>query len=98
MGLTVICREDALRDSLTTYFTGLPCKRGHVTLRQTSNKECRECSRLRSKRRYENNKEKAKEENRRWHKINAEKRKIRQRKWKLNNKNKIKQSNLRYLQ
>lgn len=31
-----------------TYFTGKPCKRGHITTRYASNKRCTACSKIRS--------------------------------------------------
>src|SRR6266566_2309359 len=39
----VISRADAKRRGLTRYFTGRPCKRGHVCERRVYNWECLEC-------------------------------------------------------
>lgn len=39
-------RSQALSEKLPRYFTGKPCKHGHVSERQTSNGCCLECHRL----------------------------------------------------
>jgi 5-methylcytosine-specific restriction endonuclease McrA len=39
-----ISRSDAIARGLKWYFTGNPCKSGHVDIRQVSNKTCRSCS------------------------------------------------------
>jgi hypothetical protein len=39
-----VSREEAKHTGARFYFTGLPCKRGHVSVRQTSNATCYECS------------------------------------------------------
>jgi hypothetical protein len=41
-------REQAKQDGLQHYFTGLPCKHGHVDKRQTSDGTCMACSREKS--------------------------------------------------
>jgi len=40
---TVICRADAKAAGLKRYFTGEPCKRGHVAERGVNHKHCVEC-------------------------------------------------------
>lgn len=42
----VISRADAQNQGLVRYFTGSPCKHGHVDERFVSNKRCATCSRL----------------------------------------------------
>ena len=44
----VISRKDALARGLTRYFTGEPCKHGHVTYGWVSTRGCVECQRLRA--------------------------------------------------
>lgn len=44
----IIERQAALASGAISYFTGKPCKNGHVAPRQTSNGECHECARLRA--------------------------------------------------
>jgi len=43
--MNIITRAEALEQGLKTYFTGKPCKRGHVDERQVSNWTCMECCR-----------------------------------------------------
>jgi hypothetical protein len=38
-------RQEAIRSGAKTYFHGIPCKRGHVAPRHTSNGMCMDCSR-----------------------------------------------------
>lgn len=42
--MLVKSRSDALRDGDTHYFTGVPCKRGHVGLRYTRTCNCVDCN------------------------------------------------------
>ena len=43
-----ISREQAQEQGLKHYFTGKPCKHGHVDIRQVSSESCMECLRQRS--------------------------------------------------
>ena len=54
---TILSREQAKELGLKTYFTGKPCKHGHVSNRTVSEGKCQECERLRSSNRYKNNAE-----------------------------------------
>lgn len=47
--MEIISRQEAKQLSLTTYFTGNPCKHGHLAKRRTSSGECKECCRIRAK-------------------------------------------------
>lgn len=42
----IITRKEAKDLNLKTYFTGIPCKRGHISQRAVGSGKCRECSRL----------------------------------------------------
>lgn len=42
----IITRSEAIEQGLKHYFTGNPCKRGHLVLRKASDKSCMECNRL----------------------------------------------------
>jgi hypothetical protein len=42
----IISRKDALARGLTRYFTGNPCKHGHLSERRTDTGNCIECHRL----------------------------------------------------
>ena len=41
--MVIISRKDAIKKGLSTYFTGKPCNRNHISERNTSNRNCREC-------------------------------------------------------
>jgi hypothetical protein len=43
--LDIISRSEAKAKGLTTYYTGIPCKHGHITIRFVTN-GCAECKRL----------------------------------------------------
>jgi hypothetical protein len=49
--MKIISRQDALKQGLTYYFTGKPCKRGHIAPKRTLNYTCLECERQSDKRR-----------------------------------------------
>lgn len=36
-------RQKAVENNEITYFTGKPCKRGHLSVRFTNNSQCKEC-------------------------------------------------------
>ena len=41
--MEVTTRREAIERGLTRYFTGEPCKRGHVAERSVTSAQCREC-------------------------------------------------------
>lgn len=43
----IVTRKEAIATKSTRYFTGKPCKHGHVAERFTSNRECKECHDIR---------------------------------------------------
>lgn len=45
-----ITRKEAKEKNLTTYFTGVPCKHGHVSVRKVANGVCTKCASLVTKR------------------------------------------------
>jgi 5-methylcytosine-specific restriction endonuclease McrA len=53
--MDIISRKDAKAQGLKHYFTGKPCKHGHVELRQTSSESCMECLRANAKKHAANN-------------------------------------------
>lgn len=43
-------RREAMKEGAVTYFTGLPCRFGHVAKRYTQSGKCTECNRVAYKR------------------------------------------------
>lgn len=41
--MEIISREEAIRKGLTAYFTGKPCKHGHISERLVADWKCKEC-------------------------------------------------------
>ena len=69
----IISREEARERGLKRFFTGEPCKYGHVAERYVSTGACVECARLNAKRWQDENREKYKDYQREWRKANPEK-------------------------
>jgi len=42
--MKIITRETALKQGLAWYFTGKPCKHGHLTKRHVNGRGCTECN------------------------------------------------------
>lgn len=42
--MTTVSRADALRSGASVYFTGMPCKRGHISQRRVAGRACIQCS------------------------------------------------------
>lgn len=58
--MKIIYRNAAMNAGLEWYFTGRPCKHGHVAERKTKNGSCRECMQSISQNWYSKNKDKMK--------------------------------------
>lgn len=41
--MKLISRQEAIKQKLTKYYTGKPCKHGHVAEKRTSNRTCVDC-------------------------------------------------------
>lgn len=75
----VVNKSDAIRQGLKFFFTGVPCRNGHVDQRRVDNHTCETCSAVRNKRdawkkvRYAlENPDKVKDSKRRWEERNRE--------------------------
>ena len=44
--MKIVSRQQAIEQKLTRYFTGKPCKHGHIAEKLLSNRTCVECKRL----------------------------------------------------
>ncbi len=59
--MEIISREEAKEKGLVRYYTGKPCKRGHICERFTKSMHCLECGKVRSKKYVQQNPEKRKQ-------------------------------------
>lgn len=88
-------RAAALEAGLTRYFTGRPCKNGHIAMRSSSSGTCIECS----KKHQKQNAEKRLEKNPNWYKENYAKNPEQHRKiaakYRENNPDKVRESYLK---
>jgi hypothetical protein len=82
----LITRQDAISQGLTRYFTGKPCKRGHLAERYTGNKTCCECGNAAANKVKAKNPLKVYEENKKWRQSNLEKSYVHTRKYVENNR------------
>lgn len=64
--------QEALQLGEKRYFTGRPCKNGHIAYRVTANKNCAKCNREGVNKWRENNREKARKNVYTWRKNNVE--------------------------
>lgn len=68
------------------YFTGVPCKNGHVAERQVSNKTCVECAQSAARARYLEDSSKVRKRALEWSRSNPERNRSRVRKWQVENR------------
>lgn len=90
----IVKRAEAIEHGLTHYFTGKPCKYGHVERRQACNWDCVECVRIRNKNWREENKDQVLELDRMWFKNNRERKLGHCKKWRDENPDKVRQYSL----
>lgn len=57
--MKIISKKEAKEQSLKNYYTGVACRRGHLSERNVSKGECLECKKVAGKKWYEENKEAA---------------------------------------
>lgn len=90
----IISRKEAIEKGLKVYFTGKPCKYGHVSERYVSGSGCLECG----KEHKEQNKEYMKEYNKKYYQQNKEQVKESRKEHYQQNKEQIKESRREYYQ
>ncbi len=95
--MEVITRAEALKLGLKNYYTGEPCKHGHISERNVTGGYCIECKAITKKKYRIKNKENLNEKNREWKNNNRAKVNEDARKYKANNKEKIKAQRKHYL-
>lgn len=90
--MEIISRKEALAKGLPRYFTGKPCKHGHVAERSAGCGKCIACHLLWAKGWRKANPEKQKAKFRSWYSANTEKNKARCRAWRKANPEKVKEN------
>ena len=85
----IISRKEAKALGLKRYFTGVPCKRGHIAERNTAQCSCRECMNIAARKWKKNNGKK-------WRLANKDKVNALIKKWQERNPEKLKQYSARY--
>jgi len=103
--MKIITRKEAIEQGLKRYFTGKPCKRGHISERFVSTCNCIECINYLNKtdkykewrkKNYIKNADKFREKSRRYYKDNPDINKNAVRNWRENNRDKVNQNANRY--
>ena len=84
--MKLITRKEAKELGLKRYFTGKPCKHGHVAERLVSSDGCRECNAERQREWREENKERFAEIKHKYYEKNKEKILEQKRKYREENK------------
>lgn len=82
---SLISRKDAIAQGLPRYFTGKPCKNGHLDERFVANYTCVTCSNAAFDKWYEKNPEKQAVHVKRWNAEHPEKRREIRKEWAANN-------------
>jgi hypothetical protein len=85
--MEIISRKEAMEKGLKRYFTGKPCKHGHVAERFIVSKACRECG----NERYKNNKDAIIERTKEYRKNNKDAIRERTKEYRKNNKDAIRE-------
>lgn len=88
-GIALTGRQAAIAAGKTVYFTGKPCKYGHVSERYVRSKHCVTCGKVRYDGWRKNNPEKALEITRRWQHQNRERKNEVCRNWSARNPGKV---------
>jgi hypothetical protein len=95
--MNIISCKEAKLQNLVRYFTGKPCKHGHIDERLVSNGTCCECNRLHVSKWQKENPQKALKNYRIWQAKNPSMDIIRSRTWYKNNKNRAANARKAYL-
>lgn len=85
----IISRKEAKAQGLKRYFTGKPCKRGHVCERDVKNGQCQECGSIWRKAAYWRDPEKCRARTRDYNRRNSEKVRASSRNYRLRNPEKV---------
>ena len=109
--MDIVTKEQAINLKLVKYFTGIPCKSGHIDFRYTNTNICYECKRLQnircnsrnketlskiSKKSYQKNRQKRLANSKNWANKNREKSNQIKRNYKLRNLEKVREAGRSY--
>lgn len=72
MEVTIISREEAKSQGLKRYFTGKPCKHGHLSHRTTLDRNCVDCSNQKNRKYHSDNQKDILSRQRKYHKENSD--------------------------
>jgi hypothetical protein len=92
----IITRAEAKALGLKRYFTGKPCKHGHVCERYVDNKTCARCIREKARKYLAANRERLREEKRKRYAANPERGREGRGKWKAANPDKMRECRRKY--
>ena len=93
--MEIISKADAIASGLKRYFTGKPCKNGHIDERLVSNKGCITCCNSNYRKYYKENPIPGREKSSIWKKNNPDKAKINHENWVKKNPDKLKDHQIR---
>lgn len=96
--MQVIARKEALSKDLKRYYTGKPCKHGHITERLTINGSCCTCALEKNRKRLAANPDYWREYKKQYRQKNLEKERQREAEWREKNRKKISENLRRYRQ
>ncbi len=83
----IISRKEAQAQGLKRYYTGKPCKHGHIAERSVSDRKCLECNRSNVSRFRENHPESIRETNKKgWSKLSPEYKREKAKRYRTNNR------------
>ena len=87
--MQITSRKEALNQGLTHYFTGKPCKHGHIDLRFAKDGACKTCTREKRVRLYRQNPEQSRKSSNEWKSKNKEQVALYMKKWRHENKDHV---------
>lgn len=92
----MIGRAEAKAAGLKHYFTGKPCKHGHVAPRQSSTGNCTECQREHQSKWYAANRDKVLARTRKWREAHSERLRAIKQRWQATNSDKAREYNQKW--
>lgn len=94
--MNLITRKIAVINNLDFYFTGKPCKHGHVSIRSTKTRQCLDCTSEHNKILKTTYGEEIKTLQRSWYKKNSDKVKAKAKNWRSENFHKARMTTLKH--